>query len=85
MKVLYKQSKEKQLEYLKTHSVLGAVLAYLPLVTAVAKHYPDKEGVFEAGVEGLAKARKLYLEKEDRGYKFSTYATYFIKDAIEGL
>ncbi len=83
MKDLHKQSIEKQLDFLKDASQMELVLAYLPLVLGVRSHCEETPEALAAGVVGLLKARRLYSPTEERHYKFSAYATYFIKDAIE--
>lgn len=60
-------------------------LSYKPLIIHVAKQYRgaglDMEDLIQEGIIGLIHAAENF--KEDKNIKFSTYATYWIKQSID--
>ena len=77
-------TKEQEVELSKAQDYDALVEHNLRLVVSIAKHYQGKgmsfQDLIQEGNMGLMTAAKKY--DADRGFRFSTYATYWIKQAI---
>lgn len=77
-------TKEQEVEYSKAQDYDALTQHNLRLVVSIAKHYQGKgmgfQDLIQEGNMGLMTAAKKY--DADRGFRFSTYATYWIKQAI---
>lgn len=75
---------EQEVEYSKSEDYDALVQHNLRLVVSIAKRYQGKgmnfQDLIQEGNIGLMTAAKKY--DADKGFRFSTYATYWIKQAI---